>query len=252
MSLSLTEIWRHPIKSHGREPLDAVTLTAGKTLPNDRRWAVAHDVSKFDATAPDWQPCSQFVIGAKSPSLQAIQAKLNDATGQVTLTHPALPDITFSPDNSADAARFVAWMTPLANPDRPAPKALVTAPARGMTDTDFASISLINLASHRAVEAQLGREISPLRWRGNFVFDSATAWEETTWVGKRLRLGEAELEGVELITRCTATMASTRTGERDADTLNALKAGFGHQECGLYVRVLKGGMVRTGDTFEVL
>ncbi len=252
MSHTLTEIWRHPIKSHGREALDAVRLTAGQTLPNDRRWAVAHVASKFDATAPAWQSCSQFVIGAKSPSLQAIEAELDDATGRITLTHPKLQDITFSPDNAEEAESFIAWMAPLANPSRPAPKALVTAPDQGMTDTDFPSVSLINLASHRAVEAQLGREISPLRWRGNFIFDSGTPWEENTWVGKRLRLGEAELEGVEPIQRCRATTASTRTGEVDADTLKALNDGFGHQDCGLYARVRKSGTVRAGDTLKVL
>ncbi len=252
MSLTLTEIWRHPIKSHGREPLEDVTLATGQTLPHDRRWAVAHEVSKFDAEAPAWQPCSQFVIGAKSPSLQAMRASFSEATGQVTLAHPALEDFTFSPDNAAEAAAFIAWMTPLANPDRPAPKALVTAPARGMTDTDFPSISLINLASHRAVEARLGREISPLRWRGNFLFDSDAPWVENSWVGKRLRLGEAELEGVEPIQRCRATTASTRTGDTDADTLKALNEGFGHQNCGLYARVLTSGKVRAGDKLEVL
>lgn len=43
MTATVTEIWRHPIKSHGREPLESVTLEAGKALPLDRLWAVAHE-----------------------------------------------------------------------------------------------------------------------------------------------------------------------------------------------------------------
>lgn len=252
MSRALASIWRHPIKSHGREPLDRVVCTAGETLPNDRRWAVMHKASRFDASAPAWQPCSQFIIGAKSPALQAMRARLDEATGRLSLTHPDLPALEINPDDPAEAARFVEWMRPLANPSRPAPSRLVTAGARGMTDTDFPSVSLINLASHRAVEAELGQELSPLRWRGNFLFEGEAAWEENTWVGRRLKLGEAELEGIEPITRCRATTANTQTGETDADTLGALKSGFGHQYCGLYARIVKSGAVRTGDTLELL
>ena len=32
----VSSLWRHPIKSHGRESLDAVTLIAGQTMPGVR------------------------------------------------------------------------------------------------------------------------------------------------------------------------------------------------------------------------
>jgi uncharacterized protein YcbX len=40
MTARLAQIWRHPIKGHGRETLERVTLSAGSTLPFDRAWAV--------------------------------------------------------------------------------------------------------------------------------------------------------------------------------------------------------------------
>lgn len=249
MSRPLLEIWRHPIKSHGREALNEVLCEPGKTLPQDRRWAVLHEAAK--GFSGEWQPCSQFVIGAKSPRLAAIRASYDEPTGCLTMTHPDLSELTINPDKDDDAARFIAWMRPLAAPNRPQPQALVSAGTRGMTDSDYPSVSLINLASHRAVEAGLGREISPLRWRGNFLFESETAWEEMDWAGKRLKLGDVILEGIEPIERCTATMASTRTGTRDADTLATLQS-FGHQHCGLYARIVQGGMIRIQDQLEVL
>ena len=48
MTPKVTQLWRHPVKSHGREALERVTLTAGETLPWDRLWAVAHDSSTAD------------------------------------------------------------------------------------------------------------------------------------------------------------------------------------------------------------
>lgn len=252
MTRRLTAIWRHPIKSHGRESLGEVLCAAGETLPHDRRWAVMHEVSRFDVAKPEWQPCSQFVIGAKSPRLQAMRARLDEATGTLSLTHPDLPTLRIDPAAPQDAAAFIEWMRPLANPNRPAPARLVSAGTRGMTDTNFPSVSLINLASHRAVEEKLGRGISPLRWRGNFIFESHAPWEEMDWPGKRLALGEIELEAIEPIQRCAATTASVHTGEVDADTLGTLNKAFGHQDCGLYARIIESGRVRVGDTLEVL
>lgn len=247
MSRAVTEIWRHPIKSHGREALSSVSLTEGKALPHDREWAVIHEASKFDTSAPAWVPCSQFVIGAKSPRLQAITSESNGNT--ITLHHPDLPSLTFIPES--EGAAFIEWMRPLADPKRPAPKQLVRA-GQAMTDTDYPSVSFINLASHSAVEAELGHEISPLRWRGNFFFEGETAWEENSWQGKRFRVGSAEFEGVEPIQRCRATTANPDTGVIDVDTLKALNSGFGHQDCGLYARVTRSGQIAMGDKIELI
>ena len=46
MSGVLKDIWRHPLKSHGRENLQSVKLSVGQSLPWDRHWAVAHDSAK--------------------------------------------------------------------------------------------------------------------------------------------------------------------------------------------------------------
>lgn len=39
------------------------------------------------------------------------------------------------------------------------------------------SISLINLATIRSLEEKIGKPVDPVRFRGNIVFDSDTAWE---------------------------------------------------------------------------
>lgn len=246
------EIWRHPIKAHGRERMTRVDLTEGAALPWDRRWAVAHDAAKFDTDAPAWAHCRNFTRAAGSPALQAVGAQVEEATGKLVLTHPDRPTLTIDPEDPADQARFIDWAGPITNPDRPQPTRLVRAPGQAMTDTDFASVSLINLASHAAVEGQLGQPISPLRWRGNILFDGFDGWAEMDWPGKTLRLGAVEMEIVEPIVRCMATTANPETGLRDADTLGALKAGWDHQICGVYGRVTRGGMLTEGDEIEVL
>ncbi len=250
MSVRVAEIWRHPIKAHGRERVDAVTLSKGAAMPWDRRWAVAHERSCFDVKHPRWQPCQEFSRGAKSPGLQAIRARVDPDYRTMTLSHPDRPEITIDADNDDDACRFIQWVMPISNGNRMLPARLVRAPDAAMTDTGYQSISLINLATHRAVETQLGHEISPLRWRGNLLIEGLAPWAEMEWVGRTIRLGEVEMEIVEPITRCMATTANPENGLRDAETLKALKDGWGHQECGVYARVTKGGNLRETDVIE--
>ncbi len=252
MNPHVAEIWRHPIKSHGREELARILLSEGRTIPWDRRWAVAHEMADFDFDNPVWAACGNFSIGSKAPSLQAISARCDLRSGTVTLSHPKLRDLTINPDDAGDASTFIQWVMPISPPSRALPHRVVKAPKRGMTDTDYPSVSLINLASHGAVATRLGRDISHLRWRGNLVLDGLAPWVERDWIGKRIRVGLAELEVRENIVRCRATTASTRTGERDADTLAALNQGWGHQEFGVYAVVTKTGDLRQGDPVEVL
>ena len=46
MSGVLKDIWRHPLKSHGRERLENIDLSVGNAMPWDRHWAVSHDSAK--------------------------------------------------------------------------------------------------------------------------------------------------------------------------------------------------------------
>ncbi len=247
----LVQIWRHPVKSHGRERVDMVTLEAGRAMPCDRVWAVTHERSKFDYENPTWATTGQFSRGVSAPRLQQIEVVSDAACEAFTFSHPDLAPITIDPENENDAKSFIAWITPITEGAKFKPARLVRAPDRAMTDTEFPSISLINLASHRALQERLGRDLSPLRWRGNLLIDGLAPWAEFDLVGKTLQLGEVELEVVEPITRCRMTEANPETGIRDAETLATLRASYGHQDCGVYLRVISGGVVNEGDTLEV-
>ncbi|MCA8884308.1 MAG: MOSC domain-containing protein [Rhodobacteraceae bacterium] len=241
MTARVTGLWRHPIKSHGREALNRVTLTEGATLPGDRVWAVAHEASKADNSA--WSPCANFSIGAKAPGLMGINAELN-ADGTVTLTHPDLGTLTLDPDREGD--RLIDWTRPIMPRDRAASARVLRVPGRGMTDTDYPSVSLGNMASHRAVEEKLGQELSEKRWRLNIWLDGLEAWEEFGWIGAEVEIGTARLALREPVRRCMATTANPDTGLRDADTLAALNS-FGHQDLGLYAEVTRSGEIALGD-----
>ena len=250
--IKVDALWRHPIKSHGREALDTVTLITGQTMPWDRHWAVTHERSKFDADNPAWIMCRNFMIGVSTPGLAGLWATLDTDTRTITLRHQDLGKIAFRPDDSDDVARFVQWVSPLCPPDKFQPNGIVAAPERGMTDTDYPTISIMNTASHAAVVDRLGKPFEPERWRGNVWVDGPSAWEEHAWVGHDLQIGSATLRVSERIERCAHTTANPQTGLRDTDTLGALRDGWGHQDFGIYAEVLSGGKIDLNDEVKVL
>lgn len=243
----VTSLWRHPIKSHGREELETTTLIAGHTMPGDRVWAVAHEASNADNSA--WSRCVNFTRVAKAPQLMAMTALLDDATGIVTLSHPQLGEHSFNPDG--DIAPFLAWVKPLVPSERAQSARMIKVPNRGMTDSDFPSVTLCNIASHRAVEEQLGTELSIHRWRGNIWLDGFAVWEEFDWMGRDIRIGEAILRPLERTGRCPATKSNPLTGTHDADTLGALDS-FGHRDFSVRAEVIQGGRIDIASKAELI
>ncbi len=246
MAIAVTHLWRHPIKGHGVEAIDAVTLAAGATMPWDRVWAISDARAKVATGSTAWAPCVNFSRGAKSPRLMAIRARVDEAAGAVTLTHPAREPLTVDPDDPDDAARLIAWVTPLADPGRPAP-AFVARASVGMTDTDFPSIALLGRSSLAALSERVGKPLAMERFRGNIWLEGLAPFAEFDLVGETLRIGDATLRVREVITRCKATTVDPETGVADADTLGALRDGWGHQDFGVYAEVIAGGRVAVGD-----
>lgn len=243
----LAHICRHPIKGHGRETLASVALSAGACLPWDRHWAVAHDAAKL---VDGWNPCMNFARGAKAYALNAIDSDLDESTATVTLRHPDRGTLTFRPDDADDLPRFLDWVRPLNPENRAQPARIVTA-GRGMTDSDFPSISILNMASLKDLSTRMGHDLSIHRWRGNLWLDGAPAWAEWDWVGRDIRIGDAVLNIRERITRCMATTCEPGTGISNADTLGALQANFGHQDFGLYAVVTQPGTIAIGDGWSI-
>ncbi len=242
MDWRLAHIFRHPVKAHGREAPDAVTLAQGRCLPRDRHWALALEGT---ALMPGWNPCMNFARGARVPTLQAIGAEWNDATGLLTLTHPDLSPLTIDPDSAAGAAALLDWVALLQPPGRARPARLVSA-GRGMTDTAFESVSVLNQASNAALGRHLGAALGLDRWRANLWLDGMPPWAERDLVGQTLQIGDAQLKVVEPIGRCRATMVDCATGMLDHDILSALQSVTGGTEFGVYATVTRGGPVTVG------
>ena len=241
----VAHIWRHPIKSHGREALERVAITAGATMPWDRCWAVAHEAARTDGS--EWATCANYSRGSKAPALMAIEAQLDEATETVTLTHPNQDALSFRPDAAEDLQRFLDWVAPLMPEDRAQSVRIDRVPGRGMTDAAFPSISLCGEASLRALSGKFSAPLDPRRFRINLWVDGLGPWEEFEWVGREITVGSTRYKVEERIERCMATTANPDTGIRDADILGTLEEGWGHRDLGVQLVAVEGGDIAIGD-----
>ncbi|MEL7099680.1 MAG: MOSC N-terminal beta barrel domain-containing protein [Pseudomonadota bacterium] len=236
----LAHIWRHPIKGIGSEALEAAELTPEAAMVGDRAWALLNDAAD-DTDA--WQPRRNFLQVASGPRLAQVGAV--STPDSVMLTHPERDPLA----NGTDGAALGAWIGDLWPEGRPGPARLVKAPAQGMTDVDFASVSIGNLASLRALSQKAGFDIDMRRFRINLWLDGLAPWEEIDLLGRaELRIGDVVMTPVEPIERCRAPDANPRSGMRDVGMLSLLEEGWNTRDFGIYVTVAEAGTMRFGDT----
>lgn len=248
MTRSVSAILRYPLKSIGREGLREVDLTEGSWMPFDRRWAIAHERSKLDG---GWAKKVNFLRGVAAPALMAVEAKLDANTRALTLTHPNLSSVTVHPDLPDDGETLIEWLHDLWPIDLPSPTHVYRARNSNLTDVSDAWLSINSAASLNALNNRAGADLSPHRFRGNIWVDGLQPWEEASWIGRHIRIGGAVLEVKDQITRCKATMANPKTGQRDVDVLETLD-DLGHQEFGVYAEVIESGTVALNAPVEVL
>jgi hypothetical protein len=129
---------------------------------------------------------------------------------------------------------------------------LVRAPGHMFTDHATKYLSLINLASLQELERALGRPVDPLRFRANLYVTGLPAWAELGWVGRTLGAGRVRCRVAERIERCAATNVDPVSAERDLDIPSTLRRTWGHIDCGVLLRVTRGGALALGDRLELV
>jgi uncharacterized protein YcbX len=248
MPVTLAQICRYPVKGLDVQLLDRVALEPGRSLPGDRRFAIAHGASRFDPLEPAWQNKRQFLTLMTHARLAELDTQFDPATGALHIRRHgrevAHADIT-TPIGREVVNQF---LNAFIGDEAPKPVRLVEAPGLALDDAGENQLSLINRASLADLERVVRRPVDPRRFRGNLLIDGAAPWAEMDWVGKTLRIGDTvRLKAVEPIGRCAATTVNPDTAERDMNIPKALMSGFGHDECGVYLEVHEGGEIAVGD-----
>lgn len=258
MSMSIKSLYRYPIKGLSAEPLERVELTRGEGVPQDRRFAIARSDRSFDPQRPEWVHKSKFVMLMQDEKLALLKSQFNEATGCISIQYEGGPSFSANLTESQGRealARFIGEFMGdlLAEQPRiveaPGHRFFDASPKPGATTDKY--VSLVNLASIRALEDIVGRPLDPVRFRANVYFDGAAAWHEQDWMGSVIRLGGARLRAIAPITRCAATAVEPKTAVRDLDIPMILRKSFGHVHMGIYAEVVASGSMALGDEIRL-
>jgi uncharacterized protein YcbX len=115
---------------------------------------------------------------------------------------------------------------------------------------DDGPVSLLGLASVAALEAERGVDVAPARFRPNLVLATDTAFEEDSWLGRRVSIGTAVLDVALASPRCV--MVDMATTDLPAQHGNLRTLGSLHGAClGVIASVLQAGRVSVGDVVHV-
>ncbi len=243
--IRLEDIRRSPIKSLGQERLQTTRLTPARPIGWDRVWAVTHGKSDFNDDNPIWVRSRNHVIQSTNPAMAQVTCRYNDISGEMTVAHPELGEITESP--AINGQRIADWLAPIAEPSGPPPYRLVSIPGGNLHDFEDTHISIGNLSSLRALEEMAGRQLDRIRFRMNLWIDGAAPWEELDWNHGEVSIGPTRLKFIGRVKRCNATNADPKTGARNTEITKLLHGRFGHMDFGVYAQVIEGGDIAIGD-----
>jgi uncharacterized protein YcbX len=260
MSMTITRLYRYPVKGLSAEALQRVALDVGQCLPHDRRFAVALGSTKFDPARPQWLAKTHFIMLMRDEGLARLATRFDAESGVLTIAE-AERVLLHTPLSEPRGQRAIAdFFDDFLGGAVPGPLHVVEAPGHAFADarpkpnaTTDKYVSLINLASIRDLEGKIGREVDPLRFRANVYFDGLPAWAEQGWVKpeRLIKIAGTRLRVIAAITRCAATEVNPATAERDIQMVPELMRHYGHNLMGIYAEVVGPGAIAVGDELKV-
>ncbi len=250
----IASLYCYPVKGLSPEALDSADLEAGGYFPGDRLFAIENGPSGFDPAAAEHLTKIKFLMLMRNERLARLKTRFDPATSVLEVSQGgrvvAAGDVRTGAGRQAINGFFSAYCAA----ELRGPAQLMQAPPGfRFMDSRNGFVSIIDLASVAAIAGAAGRaSLDPLRFRANVYTQGLGAWGEFDLVGQKIRLGGATLEIIKRIDRCAATDVDPTAGVRDLAVVGLLEQRFGHHDCGVYARIVTGGVIKKGDLLTAL
>ena len=271
---NVVALYRYPVKGFTPESCSSLTVLEEGRIAGDRALGFRFADSGLPEHA--WSKKYGFVVLANTPGLARLDVRFDSdarrlriALGDEVLAEAGLDD-TGRAELAAAVERYTISQTENPLVDHPARRPLQLI-GDGATpryqDSQRGEVTLHSRESLAAVAAAVrktqaltpalaGGELDfETRFRSNIVVEGLSAWEEQDWIGRRVRIGAVELEVTRPKTRCLATHANPRSGERDLAVMQLLVRAFEQREPTFAVALVtsgRGGEIRLGDAVTVV
>jgi uncharacterized protein YcbX len=262
--ITVTGLFRYPIKSCAGTALDSATLDA-RGFEHDRRWMVVDAAGGFRTQR-------------ELPRMALIRPSIRE--GALTLTAEGMPGLSLgltAPGSrltvgvwkdtveAIDQGEAAAeWFTRfLAEPlrlvrfddavDRRVEQAYAVRPEDQVGFADAYPLLIGNEASLGELNTRLAEPLPMRRFRPNIVVSGAAAYAEDRW--SRVRVGNVDIAVVKPCARCAITTVNPDTAEKGKEPLTTLatyrKQAGGVMFCENAIH-LGPGTLRVGDELRVM
>ena len=267
---SVRALHRFAVKGLERDELPSVLLSANEGFPSDRRWALHFDDAK-PVESGEWLHKSNFLcVFTATELLAGFDTSFDDATAtlrvwrrsaqQAGATREGDELLAARLDEEEGRAAAATFFSDACGRGC----SVVTAGAAHQfgnsgsglkANGDLRIVHLVNENTVAALSEAWGVALHPDRFRPNLIVGGALpAWEEFSWVGSEVKLGEATLRVISRTVRCEGINADARHGsfKADVDIPGLLDKHFPEHGpyLGVYAQVVEGGRVCVGDAVQ--
>jgi uncharacterized protein YcbX len=249
----IADLYRYPIKGLSPEKMASLTLRRDHGIPFDREYALALGTTEFDPMHPEPLDKGFFLMLRNNEALAALSTRFDPGSCLLTIRLGNKPVLEADLSSEHGRGAVEAFFEDYIGEDAKGRPKLVRSAGHKFTDASVVSpvfmrsVSIVNMASVRALEHFVGRDLHPLRFRGNIYLEDLEPWEEFEWVDREIAIGGLRLKGLARTPRCGAVNVDPRTAERDENLPKALMKGFGHTDLGVFMEVLDDGEIALGD-----
>jgi len=243
----IQNIYRYPVKGLTPEPLASVALSRGRTLPNDRRYAIENGPSGFDPADPKYFPKGYFLMLMRNERLAALRTHFDDDSHLLTIRENGAEAVRGNLETAEGREAVESFFRNYCAKELKGPPKVLSGSDHSFSDVARKVVSIINLASVAALEDIVGQPVDPLRFRGNLYVSGWPAWSEFEKVGRTLVAGTTRLNIVKVTSRCAAIDVDPVTAARDLNLPQEMMRHLGHMDCGIYAEVVADGRISAGD-----
>lgn len=219
-------VFRYPVKSLDGEQLDRVEVDR-RGVAGDRLWCVRDLDGKFGSS----KSSRRF---RRMPGLLELRASYDGDIPVLTFPYPAPHSVVRGDEDSVHDAlsSHVGRSVRLAREE-------------AVPHFDEGPVHLVTTASLHSAAG--GAPVDARRPRANLVIHTAAGVTESTWVGRRLRVGPSvELAVTAPMPRCVMLGMAQAGLEADRDLLTDVTRR-NNGELGVVAEVLRPGLVAVGD-----
>ena len=255
-------LYRYPVKGFTPEECETLTVLDEGRIAGDRVLGIRF--ADTEAADDAWSRKHGMVALINTPGLARLRVTFDPKAFRllISLESSVLVDEVLNPEGrrriGAVLADYVLKLdqNPLTHhPERLPLRVIGDGLSPRYHDEEPGRVTLHGRGSLQAIQSALGRDVSESRFRSNIAVDGLNAWEEQSWVGRRIRIGTVEFEVVKPKTRCLATHANPITGERDLPILTTLVQKMGQENPTFAVAMLpsgRGGQIHVGGQLTLI